>query len=381
MDEGKSLRVRDRNRRFWPLPTRSGSPKFERHAIPVLEPALPRRVTISDLAREAQLSVSTIDRILSGRGLVKRATIEHVLAVAEEIGFHGLALIRDRLGEAAPERTFGFLLNSRERLFYSEFARLLADEVAGATGIRGRSIMRHLPVPDVAENVAALRELGESCDAIGAVCPDHPEINRVIAELAARGVQIVTMLSDVSSPARRIFVGSNDWQLGRTAGWFLERLCPPHSRIGALIGSERYLSQQTVEAGFRSFLRTAALPLTLLEPRMTQESDQIAGQEARRLLQQDPDLAAFFFAGGGVDGILPLLRELGPRRPIVICLEQSPSTEAALTAGLIDVILAHPIAEIAQGTVECLLQIAPGTPPSGRQERIYPFRILTSENS
>ncbi|OCX65646.1 hypothetical protein BFP70_09170 [Thioclava sp. SK-1] len=48
------------------------------------------RSTVSDLARESGVSVSTIERIISGRGTVKTSTIEHVLNNAERIDFYAI---------------------------------------------------------------------------------------------------------------------------------------------------------------------------------------------------------------------------------------------------------------------------------------------------
>ena len=50
----------------------------------------------------------------------------------------------------------------------------------------------------------------------------------------------------VSSPQRRGFVGSNDWQLGRSAGWFVTRLCPQGGKIGLVPGNPRYMCQQSL---------------------------------------------------------------------------------------------------------------------------------------
>lgn len=46
-----------------------------------------QRVTIAELAQEAGVSISTVNRILAGADNVRAATIEHVQQVAESIGF------------------------------------------------------------------------------------------------------------------------------------------------------------------------------------------------------------------------------------------------------------------------------------------------------
>ena len=83
--------------------------------------SLSRRPTITDLARAADVSVATVDRVLNARHRVREATAERVLGAAEAIGYHATPLIKSRLRPKAPERTFAFLLQ-REDAFYSQFA-------------------------------------------------------------------------------------------------------------------------------------------------------------------------------------------------------------------------------------------------------------------
>src|SRR5580700_10788289 len=86
------------------------------------------RPTISDLARAAGVSVSTVDRVLNGRDPVRKPTAARVLTAAAEIGFHLTGAIRKRLGPDRPERTFGFVLQQKSQAFY----RLLGEAISGA---------------------------------------------------------------------------------------------------------------------------------------------------------------------------------------------------------------------------------------------------------
>ena len=71
---------------------------------------LSRRPTIADLARAADVSVATVDRVLNARHRVRETTAERVLGAAEAIGYHATPLIKSRLRPKRPERTFAFLL-------------------------------------------------------------------------------------------------------------------------------------------------------------------------------------------------------------------------------------------------------------------------------
>ena len=80
------------------------------------------RPTISDLARAAGVSVSTVDRVLNGRDPVRKPTAGRVLAAAAEIGFPLTGAIRKRLAPDRAAPVLGFLLQQKARPFY----RLLA---------------------------------------------------------------------------------------------------------------------------------------------------------------------------------------------------------------------------------------------------------------
>ncbi len=307
-----------------------------------------KRVTILDLAKAADVSISTVDRILNKRGPVQRATAEHVLAVAQQIGFQGLPNLRRRLSEDAPERTFGFLLNRRERFLYDSFARSLVDATTGSTRIRGKAIVRHLDDLSPDATAEALLALAEECDSIAGVCVDHPRVNAAIDDLFARNIPFWAMLSDVSSTQRAGFVGTDCWRLGRSAGWFMSLLCPDRSRIALFIGSELYLGQKDFESGFRSYMAEIGRAADVLPTEQTYEDDLRACELAARLLDQQPQISAFFIAGGGTDGVVTARRQRPDRKMAIVSTEISGMTQRHLTDGLVDVALGHEFDRVAE---------------------------------
>ncbi len=62
-----------------------------------------RRPTISDLAKEADVSIATVNRILAGTASVKGTTVQRVQAAAERIGFYGAGAIEDRAAQVGAE--------------------------------------------------------------------------------------------------------------------------------------------------------------------------------------------------------------------------------------------------------------------------------------
>ncbi len=312
-----------------------------------------RRPTVTDLAREAGVGLSTVDRVLNGREPVREATARRVLEAAERIGFHATPLLRTRLRADVPERCFGFLMQRRETPFYRILGAALERAVGDCPHVRGRVILDFLEdlTPDrVAER---LIRLARRCDGIGVVAADHPHVAAAIESIA---VPVVAMVSDLTAPARAGYVGLDNRKVGRTAGWFLANMLPPAAKVAIFVGSHRYLCQEACEIGFRGYLREKAPGLTLLDPVATLESDAYAHEAMLDLLHRVPDLAGIYVAGGGIDGLARAIGEQPPGKgPMVVGHDLSDSTREGLVNEVLKVLLCHPVDDLARVTVDLLV--------------------------
>ena len=65
------------------------------------------RPTIADVAAAAQVSVATVNRVLSGQHAVRKATAQQVVQAAESLGFYAARALRSRVDVEPAKRTFG----------------------------------------------------------------------------------------------------------------------------------------------------------------------------------------------------------------------------------------------------------------------------------
>ena len=77
-----------------------------------------RRPSIADVAAAAQVSIATVNRVLSGKQAVRRATAQQVAQAAEALGFYAARAMRGRAQAETPRRTFGFLMQQQGRSLY-----------------------------------------------------------------------------------------------------------------------------------------------------------------------------------------------------------------------------------------------------------------------
>ncbi len=342
-----------------------------------------KRPTIADLARASGVSVSTVNRILSGAGGVRPVTMQLVQDTAAEINFYGRGLIESRRREAVPAYRFGFLLQQRRREIYREFGKHLEQACKLPRNAKITPVVEF--DDDLApENVAShLREMGRRCDALSLVAADHPLIGQAIHELKGAGKPVVTYISDQSAPDRAGHVGTDNWKLGRTAAWFIAKTTRGPGRVALFIGNHRYQSQDIADASFRSYMRENAPHLMVDDSRPTHEEPENAYRIVRELLAEQADLVGIYMGGGGISGVLGALREAPEDRRArvsVVCNDIGPETRRGLTEGLITAALRHPPDLISTQLVETMIDAIEGRETGTILQRTVPFEIVTPES-
>ncbi len=341
------------------------------------------RPTIADLAEAAGVSVSTVNRMLSGKSRVRDATALRMRQSAEEIGFAGL----DRTGNPAPgdlpRHRLGFLLQQSTREFY----QLLGREIAAACRRRrDRIIDPFIEFADqlAPENVAGrLLALGRDCDAVAVIAADHPMIGEAIRELRGLGKPVVTYITDQSAPERAAFVGTDNWKLGRTAAWLISGMARGEGRVAVFIGHHRYHCQDTADAAFRSYMREHAPALVLDDSRPTLEDPGQACDMATALLKNAGELAGILVLGGGISGVLRAFRDVpaDARRHIrLVCRDMGPDTRTGLTEGLVTAALCHPLEASSDALADAMVNAVGRASSIAPAMRIVPFEIVTPEN-
>ncbi|MCX5569555.1 LacI family DNA-binding transcriptional regulator [Kaistia nematophila] len=339
------------------------------------------RPTIRDLAEAAGVGVATVDRVLNRRAPVKRETAERVLAAAEAIGYHGTGLLKRRLEETAPDRSFGFLLQRRADAFFQEMAAALSAATRAAPGVRGKPVVEF--VEDISAGTVAekLLALGARVDALAVVAADHPKVTEAVERLAARGVGVMTLLSELSAPGRIGHVGIDHRKAGRTAAWAVSRLVRQAGSVGSFVGSHRFVGHELAESSFRAYFREHAPAFRLLEPLANLEDPHLAHEGTLELLKRNPDLVGIYVAGGGMAGLVTALREAGAeRRVVAVCNELVPETRAALVDGVLDAVIATPVRALAERAVEILTRATTRRAGEGDNRVLLPFELYVAEN-
>ncbi len=339
------------------------------------------RPTIKDLADAANVSVSTVNRILRGAGEVRKPTMDRVHEAAEKIGFYGLGTIKSAISANQETYRFGVLLQQKGRTFYEDLAQAIRQAVSAFPDIQIEieiEYMRDLLPESISD---AIRDMAERNDAISIVAPEHPTIVDAINEVTSKGIPVIALISPILSNGNVGYVGLDNWKVGRTAAWAFDRLSRSSGKIATLVGHHRFKNQDQNESGFRSYFREHKCDFTLLEAETTFESSSVAHEMTEKIIAENPDLCGIFISGGGITGVLAALRESGRAKDLVVVgYELIAPTRAALLDGTMDLVISHPMQKMAENLISTLIRAKRAGAEAGTQRTTLAFELFTPEN-
>jgi LacI family transcriptional regulator len=315
-----------------------------------------RRPTITDLAREAGVSVATVDRVLNGRHRVREETARRVYEAAHKIGYHAAGVIKQRILADLPECRLGFVLQKEKQAFYQAFAAELEQAVRAAPNLRGRATIEFASSQAPGDVAELLERLGGRVQAIAGTAVDHHAVTAAVSALRARGVPTFSLLSDYAQGVRESYVGTNNLKVGRTAAWFVLKAAPRPGKVAIFVGGHRWHGHELRETGFRSFLREYAPQFAVLDTLVNLETRQLTYEATLDLLSRHRDLVGFYVAGGGMEGAIAAVRESrAPEELAVVVNEVTPESRVGLLDRYVTAVLATPLTRLCADLVNLMV--------------------------
>ena len=334
--------------------------------------------TIRDIARAAQVSTATVDRVLNHRPGVKATNRHRVLEAAARLGY-----LPETGNLAMPARPaqLEFILPVGTNLFLDELAWHLED-FCRRLPLVSSCRMHRLTTAQPEEFISALDELGLHTAGIGVVAVDDPRTRAAIARISEAGMRVVTIVSDLPSSQRADYVGIDNRTAGRTAGKLMGQMLSGDAvGVTLFLGSRKYRGHEEREAGFRAVLNEEFPNITVAEAVETDDSSAKGYQAAISIFARQPGLGGVYIAGGGRSGVIRAVKETfsSGRRPLVFCHDLTQHTREELLAGVLDIVVDQNARLIAEQAIIHLLGTLASSAPYLTKKLIEP-RIITREN-
>jgi LacI family transcriptional regulator len=289
------------------------------------------RPKLDEIARAARVSKATVDRVLNQRPGVQHHTRAHVLAVMTELVGEKPALT------SVKKVGLDFVLPGGSNAFISDLAHHIEQQAALRRDID--VVIHRLGSMDPEEIATRLAGLRTTCKGVGLIGLDSPAVREAVRKVIARGIVVMTLVSDISHAGRVNYVGIDNRAAGRLAGYLIGRFVPGSAgKVALLAGALAYRGHEEREMGFRHILQENFPQLTIVAAREVREDANRAYRETRALLNQHPDLSAIYCIGAGQNGIARALIELKHDRSVVfVGHDLTEDTRQYLLSGVMDV--------------------------------------------
>jgi len=267
------------------------------------------KVRLAAVAKEAGVSVATVDRVIHSRPGVKPHTAEHILAVIERME-NGSPNIT-ATNEARPDNLyFDIILPIGANAFFSNLEEEIR-EYANRPANRGLSVRIHRIKgfdPDaLAENIELV---SRQTDGIAIVAIESPKVREVVNRVVQKKVPVITLVSDLSGSRRMGYIGLDNRAGGRTAGYLMGRfLSGTEGTVLMLAGSPMLRDHEEREMGFRRVLGERFGGLKIISYLEDRDDDETAYQQVKKTINEHQDLVGVYDIGAGTQGIARALTE------------------------------------------------------------------------
>jgi len=336
--------------------------------------------TVHDIAREAGVSLATVDRVLNDRAGVREVTVERVKAAVTRLGY-----VRDlSAANLARQRRyrFAFLLPDTPSQFLKALHEAIDEAAAALTIERCEIQVLHLSVGDpVALKSAFLSMEKANVDGLAVMANETPMVRDMIAHMKARGVAVVALITDQPNSDRDHFVGIDNTAAGRTAAVLMGRFAGERrGRIAVVVNTMQARDMVERRIGFDQVMSCRFPNLIALPTVEGRDNHEVTARVTAHCLDNNPGVTGIYCAGAGMRGVTQVVRERGMQNDLVIVgHDLTPHSRAALEDGVIDVIINQNAGHIARSAVRVLKAQCDGLEVIASQEKIR-IEIVLKEN-
>jgi LacI family transcriptional regulator len=314
---------------------------------------------ISEIARVADVSTATVDRVLNNRPGVREKTRAKVQRAVEHLkrGETGVSTRSlETLSFGSPR--IAFVINSSP-LFSADIAAVVRS-VAAEMGLD--------PLPSIYEHHnddpkslgTCLPEMVEDADGVVLIGRPSYTVNKTIDRITASGRPVIGATTDFPDAHLSCYIGMNQVAAGRIAGrvlgeMFYDKAAPVLMHIG-----RRSRTEDEREIGFRAFIREHFPELELREIFNRSGSDDEAESLLDAELKNGAIPSAILTTGSGLLGMARRLSAFPTERsrPFLLGYELLPWSEQLLRDGSVSCLVAANSRRVVEQSLLAVLDVA-----------------------
>ncbi|SAK86512.1 LacI family transcriptional regulator [Caballeronia hypogeia] len=317
-----------------------------------MQDAKAKKTSMIDVARAANVSERTVDRVLNGRGGVSREKEARVLEYARKLkidralGTVSARWLRVAIVMHRPDAPFYVHLKEGFDLAQKAFEEQRI--ICGVTYFDGFG-------PE--EIVKTVLRAAQRADALVVIAYENRDITAAVREVSQK-LPVVTLATDLPGSGRLAYVGADNRAAGRVAGELMGRFIgEAGGNVLIVTGLHELLGHEERESGFRSVLERNFPVCTVFDSVESRERPEVTERLVRDAFQRNPNIRGVYNTSVGTEGIANALRGLKKaKKTIIVGHEFNAITRSLLVDGFVHAVIDENPFNEAMRCVEIILR-------------------------
>jgi len=275
-----------------------------------------KKYTIKDIAKLAEVSIGTVDRVLHKRGKVSDKAQKKVEKVLKEIDFHPNPVARN-LKNNKVYRICVLMPDSKDDSYWDPANQGITDAYNEFKPF-GVLVERHLyhPYDSGSFTKVSQKAIASRPDAL-LMAPLFPEEARLIlARCEQLGIVAALFNNYLGEFKEEIFIGQDLRQSGRVAASLIHKVVEPNAKIGIVhIDLEPHM--QLKQKGFIEYFAESPNEIIIEVQNFSTENGDAFKMQVNSFMKQHSNIAAIFITNSKAYKVLEILNEQNPKIFIV----------------------------------------------------------------
>ena len=289
-----------------------------------------KAVTIKDIANHLGVSLSTVNKALTGKSGISEEKRNEIIATARQMGYQVNHVARSL---ARKQLCFGVVFPRFWESFWHDVRAGMDEELSLLSSYHVTCEMRY--VDSEQETERAVKELlARKVDALILFMAGYPFAEALCDAIERTGIPVFVSGDEVRTLNARCTIGVNGAMAGHMAADVLQLMLPTGSEVAVFIGSRQItVHTQKAEAFAAAMKDRGHIPVGIYE---THDDDRQAAACMEQLLRNHPDVKGIYVASATGSPVIEGCRCLPPeKRPVIVATDVYDTLKAAMADGIV----------------------------------------------
>jgi len=264
---------------------------------------------IHRIAEIAGVSIGTVDRALHGRGGIKEATRQRILAIARQIGYKPNLAAR-ALSVARASARVGVCMPREIHFFYDQLWSGVLEEAKRVSHLGVEFVSRPVRALGEGDSEAFKQLIASGVDGIILTAGNPKSLTPLIDEAESKGIRVVCVSTDAPDSRRSSVVCVEPYLNGCLAGELMGKFLPSGSKVAVVAGMLMAEDHRQKADGFSETFPKHCAGGKIVAVIEGHEDEDESFQKTFDLLQRVPGLVGIYV---NTVNCLPVCRALGAR--------------------------------------------------------------------